>query len=181
MTSGMRPDPELSLDDLMRLAYDDLHAIARRYLRREEGYQTLQTTALVHEAFLRLRGRRKPFRDKTHLLAAATTEMRRVLVDHARARLAERRGQRPKRVEILESLPAPSMELVDILSIDEALEALSRNHSRIARVAELRLLCGMSVSEASKAVGVSPRTIKSDWRFARSWIARRLRAPRDPA
>ena len=170
-----------SVDDLFARYYDELREAARRHLRRERAGHTLQTTALVHETFLRLRGHRGPFAGRTHFLAFAATAMRRVLVGHARERMARKRGGRPVRVGLHDDLAAPGAHLVDLLAVDEALDALAAHSPRKSRVAEMRLFAGMSVEETSVAVGVSARTVKDDWRFARAWIARRLRGATEPA
>jgi RNA polymerase sigma-70 factor, ECF subfamily len=175
--TGRNAEDRRSLDGLTQEAYQELRAIARRHLRREGGYHTLQTTALVHEAFIRLRGRRLPFKGKAHLLAAATTEIRRVLVDHARARRTRKRSVPEILVNLDGRAPAADAAAVDLLAVDEALCALTHKHVRIGKVAELRLLADMSVEDISKAVGVSPRTVQDDWRFARAWLGRRLRGP----
>jgi RNA polymerase sigma factor (TIGR02999 family) len=175
--TGQDAEGRHSLDGLMQEAYQELRAITRRHLRREGGYHTLQTTALVHEAFIRLRGRRLPFKGKAHLLAAATTEIRRILVDHARARRTRKRSVPEMRVDLGGGASAADAATVDLLAVDEALCALTRKHVRIGKVAELRLLADMSVEDISKALGVSPRTVRDDWRFARVWLGRRLRGP----
>jgi RNA polymerase sigma factor (TIGR02999 family) len=164
------------LHRLTEALYDDLRRIARRRLRREGGAHSLQTTALVHEAYVRLASKRDvTWCGRTHFLAAAAGEMRRILVDHARARAASKRGRRPRRVSLAEaSLVVPDRS-VEVLTLDEALTGLAARSGRQARVAEMRLFGGMMVPEVAEALGVSERTVKDDWRVARAWLARQLR------
>lgn len=170
------PDKVGSVQELFTLFYEELRAVARRHVRRERRGNSLHTTSLVHEAYLRMRGHRVPFHDRTHFLAFASTSMRRVLVEHARARLAVKRGAKPRRLAFDERLDVRSDRLLDVLAVDEALESLTRKSPRKARVAELRLFAGLSVEETSGIVGASVRTVKDDWRFARAWLSRRLKA-----
>jgi RNA polymerase sigma factor (TIGR02999 family) len=156
------------------LLYDDLRDIARRYLRRESPGHTLVTTALVHEAFLKLvDGGRVEARGRAYFFGAAARAMRQVLVDHAR------RGQRLKRQageDAEASLPklAAGDVAVDILDLHEALERLAAEHPRPARVVECRFFGGLSVEETAAALDVSPRTVKGDWSLARAWLYRSL-------
>jgi RNA polymerase sigma factor (TIGR02999 family) len=164
-------------DDLVAFAYAELRAIARRHLAREANGHVLQPTALVHEAYLRLRGLDAiVWRGRTHFLTVAAGQMRRILVEHARRAAASKRGGRPTRVTLNESraaVPAPS---VDLLALDESLRSLGDRYPRQAAVAEMRLFSGMSVEEISRSFRVSDRTVKEDWRFAKAWIARDLDA-----
>jgi RNA polymerase sigma factor (TIGR02999 family) len=170
--TGSLMDDRLHL--LTEALYDELRRIARRRLRREAAVHSLQTTALVHEAYVRLAAKRDVrWYGRTHFLAAAAGEMRRILVDHARARGASKRGRRPRRVSLAEAV-VPDRS-VEVLALDEALEGLAAKSARQARVAEMRLFAGMLVPEVADALGVSERTVKDDWRVARAWLARRLR------
>lgn len=156
--------------------YEELRRIARRRLRREGAGHTLQPTALVHEAYVRLAAKDAvAWRGKTHFLAAAAGEMRRILVDHARARDAGKRGGGAQRVTLADAALAVRDRTVEILSLDEALAALAARSPRQARVAEMRLFAGMLVEEVAEALGVSERTVKDDWRVGRAWLARELR------
>jgi len=168
------PKGNAAVEELFTIYYGDLREMARRLLRHERAGQTLQTTALVHEVFLRLRNHRASLSERTHFLALAATTMRRVLVERARARLAGKRGTRPLRVTLDEGLEPYQDRLIDLLAVNEALDSLAKHNPRTGRVAELRLFGGMSVEETSAAVGVSTRTVKEDWRLARAWLARRL-------
>lgn len=161
---------------LIQGVYTELHSLAERYMRRERPGHTLQPTALVHEAYLRLsRNRQLRFRDRTHFLAIAATEMRRVLVDHARAVQSRRRGGRATRAALTDDLSPASGPSVEILTLDEALVRLGRRSPRQARVAEMRLFSGMSVAEIAGIARVSERTVKYDWQVAQAYLARALR------
>jgi RNA polymerase sigma factor (TIGR02999 family) len=151
--------------------YDELRAMARRYLVRERPDHSLQPTELVHEAFLRLdRARDLQCNGKTHFLALAATQMRRILVEHARALAREKRGGRPRRVTIPENLCDKPRLLLDVIAVDQALQSLESKNSRQSQVAEMRLFAGLGVAEIAAHFGVSDRTIKKDWRVARAWL-----------
>lgn len=162
----------------MQQVYDELRALASRYLRHETPVHILQTTALVHEAYLRLaRLRGIKWQGKTHFLAVAARQMRRVLVDHARAETAAKRGHRPFRVTLDETIPDPA-GTVEFLDVHEALQDLGHRHERQERVAELRLFSGLTFPEMAVALGCSERTVREDWTVARAWLSRRLRHTR---
>jgi len=156
--------------------YDELRAIARRYMRHERPDHTLQPTALVHEAYLRLRTARISWQGRTHCLALAAREMRRVLVEHARAVHAQKRGGRALRVTLHDTVDPTRAPSLDLLAIDRALCKLATASERQARVAELRLFAGMQVAELAAHLGVSERTVKGDWRVAKAWLSRELGA-----
>jgi RNA polymerase sigma factor (TIGR02999 family) len=159
-------------DRLLPLLYAELRTVAQRYMRRERPDHTLQPTALVHEAFLRLVGGSPgAFEDRGHFLRAAAQAMRRVLVDHARARNASKRGG-ALRVTFDEG--AAAEQPVDILVLDDALDRLAAAEPRWARVVELRFFAGLEVPEVAEVLGTSTATVKRDWRFARAWLAREL-------
>jgi RNA polymerase sigma factor (TIGR02999 family) len=164
-----------ALSELAPLVYDDLRRLARRYMRNEGPCHTLQPTALVHEAFIRLQATQAmTWAGRSHFFATAAMEMRRVLVDHARRARAQKRGGGVKLA--LTDDQAVSEELsLDVLALDEALARLEALHPRQARIAELRLFAGMTAEESSKVVGVAIRTAKQDWRVARAWLALALR------
>jgi RNA polymerase sigma-70 factor (ECF subfamily) len=171
-----------TLDRLLLLTYEELRRRARAYLRAEGGgYQTLDPTALVHEAYSRLALRRGiAWQGKTHFLAIAAGEMRRVLVERARAAGARKRGGRPGRVTLGEVELTTPARSVDVLALEEALSALAARSTRQARVAEMRLFAGMGAAEISEVLRVSERTVKGDWRLGRAWLARALRAEPPP-
>ena len=158
-------------DDYGVRLYDELRALARRYLVRERPDHSLQPTELVHEAYLRLdRAQQLQCNGKTHFMALAATQMRRILVEHARALARQKRGGKPKRVTIPENLCDEPRQLLDVIAVDQALERLEANSPRQSRVAEMRLFAGLGVAEIAAHLGVSDRTIKKDWRIARAWL-----------
>ena len=166
---------EATVDDWVRLAYAELRAIAARYLARERRAHMLQPTALVHEAFLRLRDlQRVTLNGRTHFLAVAAAQMRRILVDQARAAGAAKRGGGVAQVTLGDRDGAVSANPVPLLAVDRSLESLAAHFARPARVAEMRLFAGMTVEEIAAILKVTDRTVKSDWRFARAWLARDL-------
>jgi len=165
-----------SLDRLIPLVQNELHDIAHRYMRREAAGHTLQTTALVNEAYLRLiDARRLSWHDRSHFLAVCSQIMRHVLVDHARARQAAKRGGAAKAAPLEEAWVASPEPDTGIVAIDEALSALAKLYPRKARVIELRFFGGLSVEETAAVLDVSQDTVMRDWRLARSWLARELK------
>ena len=165
-----------ALDRLSRLVHAELHHIAERHMQREREDHTLQPTVLVHEAILRLTGSsRTDFNDRIHFYRAASQVMRRVLVDHARARQAAKRGG-GLRVTLDENLADRSAGDVDMLVLDEALTRLAAAEPRWAQVVELRFFTGLGIEETAEALEISPATVKRDWQFARAWLARELGA-----
>lgn len=159
-----------ALDRLLPLVYDELSGLARRALRSERSDHTLQTRALVHEAYLRLVDADISFQDRAHFLAVAARTMRRVLVDHARARLRDKRGGGAVRIDLDRvDLPAPGDELA-ILDLHEALERLTALDPRKATIVELHFFGGLSYDETAEAVGVSAATVDRELRFAKAWL-----------
>ena len=157
------------------LIYQTLRQIARRALARERSGHTLSTTALAHEAYLRLAGlERIDWRDRAHFFAAAAGAMRRVLVDHAVARRAQKRGAGIAPLNVDEVLPAIEDPIDGVLIVDQALLALEAVHPKAVRVVECRVFMGMTVEETADAVGLSPATVKRHWSTARAWLARAL-------
>jgi RNA polymerase sigma factor (TIGR02999 family) len=164
-----------ALDRLTPLVYEELHHQAARYLRRERPGHTLQTTALINEAYLRLIDAKDVhWRSRAHFLAIAANLMRRVLVDHARRRDAEKRGGSHIRLTLDEALAIATETDVDLLAIDEALDRLAAIDPQQARVVELRFFSGLTVEETAAALGVSPKTVKRDWSVARAWLRREI-------
>ena len=165
----------IPVDDWVRLAYAELRSIAARYLSRERRGHALQPTALVHEAFLRLRDLERITLDgRTHFLTVAAGQMRRILVEYARMAGAGKRGGGLARVTLGDQDGAVTLNPETLLTIDRSLERLAARFPRSARVAEMKLFAGMTTEEIASAHGVTDRTIKSDWRFARAWLARDL-------
>ena len=165
----------LASEKLLDLLYADLKVRARRCLRRERVGHTLQPTALVHEAYLRLAGQaRVDWRNRSQFLALAAVMMRRVLVDHARGRAAGKRGRSWARITLDEAVAAsPGLDM-EILDLDAALTELARQDPRQSRLVELRVFGGLSYEEAAEVLGVAPITARRDWTIARAWLFRRL-------
>ena len=157
--------------------YRDLHRMAENLLRAERQGHTLQPTALIHEAYVRLGSAQKTdWRSRTHFFAVAATTLRRILVDYARARQAERRGGRDERVPLDLAEVAAKCNYDDLLTIEEALTQLEEADPRAARVTELRFFAGLQESEIAEELSISEITVKRDWKFARAWLASRLRS-----
>jgi RNA polymerase sigma factor (TIGR02999 family) len=166
------------LDQLLPWVYDELRRIARQHMRRERPDHTLQPTALVNEAYLRLMDARKiDWRDRTHFFALASRVMRRVLVDAARTRLADKRGAGAPRAKLDDVLDAVADGGVDLTALDDALGALETAHPRKARVVELRFFGGLGADEIAEVLGVSAYTVTRDWTFAKSWLKAELSTP----
>ena len=172
------PDPGCAPEQLLPLLYDELRRLASSYLRRERADHTLQTAALVHEAYERLADRsRVNWRGRTHFFAAAAQAMRRVLVDHARDRGALKRGGGQQRVTLEglgESPAGPNLDLEDLIALDRALRKLRELHEREAQVLEFRYFAGMTTREIAAFLEVSERTVRDDWAHARVWLKREL-------
>jgi RNA polymerase sigma-70 factor, ECF subfamily len=168
-----------ALDRLMPRVYDELRRVASRYLRHERPDHTLQPTALVHEAYLRLIGAERPqWRDRIHFYAVAAQVMRRILVDHARAHQADKRGGGARRVPLDEGIDAGVERATDLVALDEALAALAALDARKARIVELHHFAGLTVAETAEVLGLSVSTIVLEARLARAWLAAALlRAP----
>lgn len=161
--------PLPDLDDLVRVLHDELRTVARQHLRRESGRFTLQTTDLVHEAYLRLSSDpRVTSRGATYFHAAAARAMRQVLVDAARRRKAQKRGSGSVAAALDENSARVDAYGTELLELEAALEELERRNPRLARVVECRFFSDMSVEETARALDVSPRTVKSDWALARA-------------
>jgi RNA polymerase sigma factor (TIGR02999 family) len=161
-------------DALVPIVYGELHRLAHHYMRTERVGHTLQTTALVNEAYLRLVDvDRVQWRDRAHFFAMAATMMRRILVDHARGHARDKRGGGVVMTSLDESLAAPSRD-VDVIALDEALERLGRIDERQARLVELRYFAGLTIEEAAEALGISAGTLKREWAIAKAWLYREL-------
>ena len=170
-------------EELLPRVYDELRRLARSYLGRERRDHTLQPTALVHEAYLRLVDQeRVAWKGRTHFLAIGARMMRRLLIDHARGRRREKRGGDRHRVTLVEgaALLDRPLEMEEILAVDASLDELVSMDERQARVVELRFFGGMTVEETAEVLGVSKRTVEGDWTHARAWLRRRLAASSGP-
>src|SRR5437867_1301348 len=164
-----------ALDDLLPLVYDELRRLASRYLRHEPLGHTLQPTALVHEAYMRLIDQKKvQWRNRAHFYGVAAQIMRRILVDHARAHRAEKRGAGWERVPFIEEdLPAGA-DAIDVLDLDEALERLAAFDPQQERIVELRYFGGLTIDEVAEVVGLSAATVVREWTIAKAWLRAEL-------
>jgi RNA polymerase sigma factor (TIGR02999 family) len=170
-----RSGDQQALNDLLPLVYEELRRVARKHLRGQRANHTLQTTALIHEAYLRLAGAAVAnVKDHNHFVALSSCMMRQVLVDHARGRLAAKR-QGGVRVTLSEAADVADRSEVDVLAVDEALTRLSEMDEQQAKIVELRFFGGLSIPETADALNISASTVKRDWTMARTWLSRELR------
>ena len=166
---------EKAADRLMPLVYDDFRRLANSYLQQEPVGHTLHPTALVHEAYLKLINHKNvDWRGRTHFFAVGAQAMRRILVDHARGKNRIKRGGDRRRISLDEQLTVSPNRDEDVLDLDEALKKMAEKHGRAAEIVELRFFGGLTVAEAAEVVGVSERTARNDWEFARAWLRREL-------
>jgi RNA polymerase sigma-70 factor (ECF subfamily) len=166
---------QTALEKLMPLVYAELHRLAKRYMRREHAGHTLQTSALVNEAYLRLIDARSVrWQNRAHFFAVSAQIMRRILVDFARAKQNLKHGGGGRQVTLEEGLVVSPDSGADLLALDEALERLAVLNERQSRVVELRYFGGLNEDEVAEALKVSPRTVRSDWSLARAWLYREL-------
>ncbi len=167
---------QAALDKLMPLVYDELRRMAKNYMHSQPSGHTLQTTALIHEAYLKLADNKdKHFKNRAHFFAVAASAMRHILVDHARARQAEKRGGGETKIISLENVAVIANEqAAEVIALNESLENLFALEERKGRVVELRYFGGLSVEETAEVLKVSPLTVMRDWRFAKTWLLREL-------
>jgi RNA polymerase sigma-70 factor (ECF subfamily) len=166
---------EAALGALMPLVFDELRVLAGIYLNRERPGHTLQPTALVHEVYLRLVDQeRVSWENRAHFFGMAARMMRRLLVNHAEARVAVKRGGGAEKVSFDEALVAGSAPEVDLLALDLALRELEKLDSRQGQVVEMRFFSGLSIAETAEALGISPATVKRDWETAKLWLRRKM-------
>ena len=166
MSAGDENAPE----KLLPLVYQDLRNLARVYLKQERSDHTLQATALVHEAYMRLVDWEKvSWQNRAHFFSVAATVMRKILVDHARRRQAEKRGGGPK-LSLDEAVSFAAEGEVDLIALDDALLNLERIDARQAKVVELRFFGGLTIEETAEALRISPATVKNEWAFAKAWL-----------
>jgi RNA polymerase sigma factor (TIGR02999 family) len=174
LTAWGKGDPS-ALNQLMPLVYAELHRIARRVWSQHQQNQTLQPTALVNEAYLKLANAEgASYQDRRHFFAVASIAMRQILVNHAKSHLAARRGGGHSNVSLDDVQRAVDAEAQEILSLHEALEALQTVDPRKSRVVEMRYFGGLSIEETAAAMDVSVGTVNRDWRLARSWLIREM-------
>jgi RNA polymerase sigma factor (TIGR02999 family) len=170
------------LSKLTPVVYQELRRLAGHYMRRERTDHTLQTTALVHEAYLRLtEQRRANWRNRAHFFGVAAQLMRRILVDHARNRGRMKRGGENEKVSIEEAVVISPENQEEILLVDEALRKLEKLDARQSRIVELKFFGGLSTEEAAEALGTSPRTVEREWALARAWLYMQLQGSRGAA
>jgi len=156
---------------LVPVVYGELRRLAGSYMRRERQDHTLQATALVHEAYLKLVEQRSVnWQSRAHFFGVAAQLMRRILIDHARGHLRQKRGGEHKKISLDQAYIFSEQQSAELLAVDEALERLSKLDPRQARVVELRFFGGLSVEEAAEVLGVSPKTVKRDWSVAKTWL-----------
>ena len=184
LLKAMRDGDPQAAEDLLPLVYAELHRLAKSYMRRERPDHTLQATALINEAYLRLVGEEIDWKNRAHFIGLSAKVMRRVLVDYARAHKAEQRGGGLQRVEMQEELAVAPEKLEEVQQIDELLEKLEKENPRQARVVELRYFGGLSFEEIGTLLQLTSRTAKSDWALARIWLMDQLqpgaKAPEAP-
>lgn len=170
-----RGGDKAALDSLMPLVYSELHRIANHYLRSERQDHTLQSTALVHEAYVRLAAQDLPvWQNRAHFFAVAAQLMRQILVDYARRHRASKRGGSVYKLTLEDAQDQPEATDVDIVALDDALKELAAMDSQQSRVVELKFFGGLSIDETAEVLGISSSTVKRDWITARAWLFREL-------
>lgn len=164
-----------ALDSLLPLVYDELRLIARHYLQRERAGHTLQSTALVNEAYVRLVAQDFPeWQNRAHFFAVAAQLMRQILVDYARSHRSSKRGGQFYKVTLSEAEQQPLSTDIDIIALDDALKNLAEMDLQQCRVVELKFFAGLSIDDTAEVLGISPSTVKRDWMTARAWLYREL-------
>ena len=164
-----------ALEALMPLVYDELRRLAHHYLRRERSDHTLQSTALVHEAYMRLAGQSPPqWQNRAHFFGIAAHIMRQILVEYARSRDAAKRGGSAPRLVLDESMALSQNQDVDLIALDNALQELTELDTQQGRIVELRFFAGLTIEDTSEVLGISPATVKRDWVTARAWLFRAM-------
>ena len=189
---GLRVDPELSKqvsellaswnsgnanarEALMPLVYDELRKLAASHLRRERNDHTLQPTALVHEVYLRLAEQKSvQWQDRSHFFGVTAQLMRRILVDHARSHLADKRGSGLPKVSLNEAIALSRERPAELLALDESLTQLASTDLQQSRIVELRVFAGLTIEQTAEVMGISPATVKRDWNLAKAWLLREI-------
>lgn len=169
-----RSGDRAALDQLMPLVYDELRIIAARYLRKERAGHTLQSTALVNEAYMRLVESPGDWKNRAHFFAVAARIIRELLIDHARTKLALKRGGAKLTLSLDEAVGVPKNREVHLVAVDDALVSLSRIDEQQAHIVELRFFGGLTIEETSEVLQISPSTVKRDWILAKTWMLREL-------
>jgi RNA polymerase sigma-70 factor (ECF subfamily) len=175
LLNAMNHGDAKAADRLLPLIYGELHRLAKSYMRRERPEHTLQATALINEAYLRLVQHGADWNNREHFIGAAAQVMRRVLVDYARSHRAQCRAGNLKKVELNEELAISPERLDEVTALDEALKRLAEENPRQAQVVELRYFGGLSVEEIAAHLGIAPRSVKRDWSLAKIWLFKELR------
>jgi RNA polymerase sigma factor (TIGR02999 family) len=164
-----------ALEELTPLVYDELRRLARAYLRHERQGHTLESTALVHEAYMRLVDQREvQWQSRNQFFGIAASLIRRILVDHARARLAAKRGGSSVKLSLDEAIAAAEKKDVDLIALNDALKALGETDGQQARIVELRYFAGLTIEETAEVIGISPATVKRDWLVAKAFLKREM-------
>ncbi len=176
-----RGGDKAALDSLMPLVYAELRRIANHYLRAERSDHTLQSTALVHEAYMRLTQQDLPqWQNRAHFFAVAAQLMRQILVDHARTHRASKRGGNLYKLALDDAEDHAVVQDVDVVALDDALKSLANMDAQQSRVVELKFFAGLSVDDTAEVLGISPSTVKRDWTTARAWLFRELNRSAEP-
>lgn len=166
---------QAALEELTPLVYGELRRLASRYLRRERPDHTLQSTALVHEAYMRLIDQRSVrWQNRAHFFGVAAQLIRRILVDHARSRMAAKRGSAVCKLSLDEAIETPGARDLDLAALDDALTALATIDPQQSRIVELRFFTGLSIDETAEVLHISPATVKRDWTTAKAWLFREI-------
>jgi len=175
LLQGWRDGDRGALDTLLPLVYRELRRLAHFHLRNERPHHTLQSAALVHEAYCRMVGQDPPeLENRTHFFAVAAQLMRQVLVDYARRHRAAKRGGSVCKVSLEDATILPRQKDADVVAVDDALKALAKIDPRQSRIVELRFFAGLSLEEISAAMGIAPATVQRDWTAARAWLHREM-------
>ncbi len=156
--------------ELVPLVYEEMRRLAGRYMRRERTNHTLQATALVHEAYLKLVEQRSDWQSRAHFFGVAAQVMRHILIDHARGHVRAKRGGAKEAVALDEALVFSEEKSAELLAVDDAMQRLAKLDPRQSKVVEMRFFGGLTVEETAEALGISPITVKRDWRLARAWL-----------
>lgn len=176
LLDAMRQGDRAAFEQLLPLVYDELHRIAGRHMARQQRDHTLQTTGLVHEAYLRMADQpEKQWENRVHFFAVAATVMRHILVDHARARQRDKRGGDALKVSLDEAAAKSDERTLEITALDDALKTLAAFDPQQSRIVELRFFGGLTMEEIAEALGVSLSTVEREWRSARAWLGRQLK------
>jgi RNA polymerase sigma factor (TIGR02999 family) len=166
-----------AMEELLPLVYDELRRLAGSYLRRERSDHTLQSTALVHEAYLRMVDQRNAtWQGRAHFFGIAAQMMRRILVDHARGRDAAKRGSGACKITLDEGLLAPAERDINLVALDQALEMLAKLDPKQARIVELRFFAGLSIEDAAEILKISPASVKREWAMAKAFLTRQMKS-----